>query len=137
MHLYAHEGITPAIRRAFVVYLASHNRPVHEVLFPALRDMTHDYQGTFKGMTTEPVELAKLLATRDRLITDLQQNLDANERRFLLSMVSNAPEWGLMEIAHLEQLPAIRWKLQNIAQLAKSSPKKFAAQAESLRRLLG
>lgn len=33
MQLFMHEGITPAIRRAFVVYLASHNRPVHEVLF--------------------------------------------------------------------------------------------------------
>ena len=137
MQLYVHEGITPGIRRAFVVYLASHNRPVHEVLFPALRDITQDYQGTFKGMTTEPVELEELLATRERLISDLQQNLDASERRFLLSVVSNAPDWGLMEIAHLEQLPAIRWKLQNIDQLAKSSPKKFAAQADSLRHLLG
>ncbi len=137
MHLYAHEGITPAIRRAFVVYLASHNRPVHEVLFPAMRDITQDYQGTFNGMTAEPVELAALLATRERMAKDLQQNLDAKERAFLLSIVSNAPEWGLMEIAHLEQLPAIRWKLRNIDQLAKSSPKKFAAQADSLRRLLG
>ncbi len=137
MQLYAHEGITPAIRRAFVVYLASHNRPVHEVLFPALRDITQDYQGTFTGMTAEPVELAELLATRERLVNDLQQNLDAKERGFLLSIVSNAPEWGLMEIAHLERLPAIRWKLRNIDQLAQSSPKKFAAQADSLRRLLG
>jgi predicted nucleotidyltransferase component of viral defense system len=28
MQLYAHEGITPAIRRSFVIYLASHNRVV-------------------------------------------------------------------------------------------------------------
>ena len=137
MELYAHEGITPAIRRTFVVYLASHNRPVHEVLFPALRDITQDYNGTFKGMTSEPVELAELLATRERLVNDLQKNLDAKERRFLLSIVSNAPKWGLMGIAHLEQLPAIRWKLRNIDLLAKSSPKKFAQQAESLSRLLG
>lgn len=141
MHLYAHEGITPAIRRAFAVYLASHNRPVHEVLFPALRDITQDYQGTFNGMTAEPVKLATLLATllatRERMAKDLQQNLNAKERGFLLFIVSNAPKWGLMEIAHLEQLPAIRWKLRNIDQLAKSSPKKFAAQTDSLRRLLG
>ena len=26
MQLFAHEGITSAVRRAFVVYLASHNR---------------------------------------------------------------------------------------------------------------
>jgi predicted nucleotidyltransferase component of viral defense system len=35
MQLFAHEGITPGIRRAFVIYLASHNRPIREVLFPA------------------------------------------------------------------------------------------------------
>jgi predicted nucleotidyltransferase component of viral defense system len=40
MQLFAHEGITPNIRRAFVAYLASHNRPVHEVLFPILRDIS-------------------------------------------------------------------------------------------------
>ncbi len=39
MQLFDHEGITPGIRRAFVVYLASHNRPIHEVLYPAMRDI--------------------------------------------------------------------------------------------------
>jgi predicted nucleotidyltransferase component of viral defense system len=39
MQLFAHEGITADIHRAFVVYLASHNRPVHEVLFPSARDI--------------------------------------------------------------------------------------------------
>ena len=39
MQLFAHEGITPGIRRAFVVYLASSNRPIHEVLFTPLRDI--------------------------------------------------------------------------------------------------
>ncbi len=34
----------PGIRRAFVVYLASHNRPVHEVLFPSLRDIRQEFE---------------------------------------------------------------------------------------------
>ncbi len=54
MQLFAHEGITPAIRRAFVVYLASHNRPVHEVIFPSLRNIRKDFDNNFSGMTTEP-----------------------------------------------------------------------------------
>jgi predicted nucleotidyltransferase component of viral defense system len=64
MLLFAHEGITPGIRRAFVVYLASSNRPVHEVLFPPLRDIRHDYEHNFQGMTAEPVPLDALLAAR-------------------------------------------------------------------------
>jgi predicted nucleotidyltransferase component of viral defense system len=47
MQFFTHEGITPRICRAFVVYLASHNRPVHEVLFPTPRDITQDYERTF------------------------------------------------------------------------------------------
>jgi hypothetical protein len=136
MQLYANEGITPAIRRAFVVYLASHNRPPHEILSPVLRDITPDYERTFVGMTAEPVELTELLSARDRLVAELPQTLDANERQFLLSLVSNAPEWPLLDLAHLEQLPAVRWKLRNLEQLAKTSPKKFAEQAEALKRVL-
>jgi len=137
MQLYANEGITPAIRRAFVVYIASHNRPPHEVLSPMLRDITQDYERTFVGMTTESVELAELLSVRDRLVAELPQTLDPNERQFLLSIVSNAPEWPLLGIAHLEQLPAVRWKMRNLEQLAKTSPKKFAEQPDALKRLLG
>ena len=48
MQLFAHEGITAGIRRAFVVYLASHNRPVHEVLFPSLRDIRQRVRAQFR-----------------------------------------------------------------------------------------
>lgn len=136
MQLFAHEGITPGIRRAFVVYLASHNRPVHEVLFPTLRDIGQDYERNFKGMTTEPVELPELLAARERMVHELQRGLDADERRFLLSLVANKPEWPLLGIEHLDQLPGIRWKLRNIGLLEQKHPQKFAEQAGTLARLL-
>ncbi len=132
MQLFAHEGITPGIRRAFVVYLASHNRPVHEVLFPPLRDIRHDYAHNFAGMTAEPVPLDALLAAQERMVRELQQGLDENERRFLLSLVAGTPDWSLLGIAHLEHLPGIRWKLHNLAQLQKTNAKKFAEQADVL-----
>lgn len=132
MQLFAHEGITANIRRAFVVYLASHNRPVHEVLFPALRNIEQEYERGFKGMTTEPVELSALLAARERMLQELQSGLKADERGFLISLVEGRPQWPLLGIAHLEQLPGIRWKLHNLTQLQQKSPRKFAEQAEIL-----
>jgi predicted nucleotidyltransferase component of viral defense system len=137
MQLLDHEGITAGIRRAFVVYLASHNRPVHEVLFPALRDISQDYERTFKGMTTEAVTLAELLAIREQMVRQLQKGLDRSERDFLLSLVNGKPEWALLGFPHLQELPGIRWKLRNLDQLVKSNPKKFAEQAEKLKQLLG
>jgi predicted nucleotidyltransferase component of viral defense system len=136
MQLFAHEGITPGIRRAFVVYLACHNRPVHEVLFPSLRDVSQDYERTFKGMTVEPVELSELLAARERMVGELQQCLDADERRFLRSLVTNRPEWQLLGLGHLEHLPGIRWKLHNLERLQKTNAKKFVEQSDTLARLL-
>ena len=132
MQLFAHEGITPGIRRAFVVYLACSGRPVHEVLFPSLRDIRHEYEHAFQGMTAEPVPLDALLAARDRLVREIQKGLDENERRFLLTLVAAEPEWPLMGIGHLEHLPGVRWKLQNLAQLRETQPKKFAVQADAL-----
>ncbi|TCT01962.1 hypothetical protein [Paralcaligenes ureilyticus] len=117
---------------ALVIYLASHNRPLHEVLFPSLRDVSQDYERNFKGMTNQPVELRALLGARARMIQELQSGLDAEERRFLLSLVTGHPESPLLGISHIEHLPEIRWKLHNLAKLERNNPEKFAEQAEAL-----
>ena len=132
LQLFAHEGITPAIRRAFVVYVASHNRPVHELLFPADQDIALAYSGSFAGMTAEQVPLADVLNARTRMKSELQFALDADERAFLLSLVAGNPEWERLGVALLSQLPAVLWKLQNLEQLKRANPGKFATQRERL-----
>lgn len=136
MQLFEHEGITPAVRRAFIVYLASHDRPLHEVLAPKRRDLTLVYEGAFKGMTAEAVSLDRLEAARERLIGDLHRDLDATERRFLLSFVNLTPEWALLDIPHAADLPALRWKLANLDRLREKNPAKFAQQTEALAAIL-
>jgi hypothetical protein len=132
MELFAHGGITPSIRRAFVVYLASHNRTIHEVLFPTPKDVTLAYEGSFAGMTTEPITLMALTAARQRLLDELPASLDTNEREFLRTLVRARPEWSLLDIPHVEELPAIRWRLQNLEQLSRSQPDRFRALADAL-----
>jgi predicted nucleotidyltransferase component of viral defense system len=136
MQLFAHEGIAPEIRRSFVAYLACHNRPIHEVLAPTLRDISGEYENTFRGMTTDPVELKALLAARARMVAELQAGLNADERTFLLSVARNEPSWGLLGIPHLEELPGMRWKLMNLERLRKANPKKLESQAQDLEKLL-
>ena len=84
-----------------------------------------------------PVELNELVSAQDHLIRELQQGLDADERKFLISFVYNETDWGILGIPHLYELPGIRWKLHNLERLANLSPKKFVAQAEALERLMG
>jgi tRNA G46 methylase TrmB len=66
----------------------------------------------------------------------LHAGLDPKEREFLLSLARNEPNWALLGIEHLEQLPGVRWKLVNLEQLAKANPKKLKAQAQELEKVL-
>jgi len=132
MELFAHGGITPQIRRAFVVYLASHNRTIHEVLFPTPKDIKLAYEGSFVGMTTDPVTLDALLEAREQMFRELPSALDAGEREFLRTLVRAQPDWSLLGVPHLEELPAIRWRLQNLEQLSRNQPDRFRALAEAL-----
>ena len=43
--------------------------------------------------------------------------LDDAEREFLISVKRGEPDWDLLEIDHLSQLPSIRWKVINIRRM--------------------
>lgn len=45
--LLANEGITEDLRRAFLVYLLSHNRPLFEVLSPRKKSLQAKYKSSF------------------------------------------------------------------------------------------
>jgi predicted nucleotidyltransferase component of viral defense system len=131
--LYEQDGLTPEIVESFVCYLAGHNRPVHEVLFSNDVDLTAAFENEFIGMTQHPVTLVELQKVRARLKKELPEKLTENQREFLIGVVSGEPDWTLMKCQHLQKLPAIQWKLHNLARLKRANPKKFAQQAKELR----
>lgn len=53
--LLANEGITDELRKAFMVYIISHNRSMAEVLAPKRQDITQEFERGFAGMTQNPV----------------------------------------------------------------------------------
>lgn len=122
-------GLRADIVDAFVAYLAGHNRPMHEVLFARRQPMARVYQADFVGMTVEPVALDALEATQAQLHRALPAALTARHRQFLLSLARAEPDWSLMPYPHLRELPAIRWKLQNLEKLKAKKPESFAQQA--------
>jgi len=130
--LFAEEGLSTDIVDCFVYYLAGHNRPIHEVLFPKETDIRMAYVNEFNGMTREPVGLDTLLDVRRRLFSELPTRLTASQRKFLSSLVAAEPEWDLMGCPHSCDLPAIRWKLQNLERLRSENPLKFKEQTNLL-----
>jgi len=131
--LFQAEGITDEIRRAFVIFLASHDRPMSELLNPNRQNMQQVFADQFEGMTLDPVPLAALEIARERLIEKINRDLTNAEREFLLSMKQLAPRWDLLGIPGLERLPGLQWKLHN---LRKMDPAKRMAVEQLLRRKL-
>lgn len=118
--LLENEGITQTIRQAFVVYLAGHSRPMNELLNPNLNDLTHQFTNEFSGMTNLPITLDELIETRKLLIEIIRENLTNEEREFLLSVKKCDPQWELLPIEGIKELPSLKWKLLNLRKMAKS-----------------
>ena len=116
--LLAHEGIDDRLRKAFVVYLLSHDRPMAEVLAPARLDISAEFKRGFEGMVENSVTLDELLQTREALIREIVGKMPEQHRRFLISVKSGEPNWSLLNVPGAEDLPAVRWKLENLAKLS-------------------
>ena len=122
LFLLENEGITEAIRQAFVIYLASNSRPIHEILTlnPNLKNMKIIFEEGFMGMTDVDVSYESLENIRHELIRIILKTLTNNERLFLLSVKEGNPNFSLMNIPGIELLPGLEWKRLNIIKMDKS-----------------
>ena len=132
--LMANEGIDEALRRAFLVYLLSHGRPVAEVLSARRKPLADEFSRGFQGMTAEPVTVGDLEAAREALIDLVVTCMPEPHRQFLLSFERGEPEWPLLNVPGAEKLPAIRWRQQNLDTLSKLARQQLVAQLEAVLR---
>jgi hypothetical protein len=117
--LLENERITNIVRQAFIVYLISHSRPIIELLNPNFIDIKEMYEKEFKKMTEDDVSLDELIHTREILVKKINNSLNYTERQFILSVKKGEPEWGLMNLDNIQNLPGVRWKLKNIERMSK------------------
>lgn len=106
--------IDEALRTAFIVYLLSHHRPMAEVLRPSSKDISHEFEHGFVGMTAEPVDLTTLLTARSELISTLVDDMPEAHRDFLVSFEEGAPDWTLLGLLEASALPAVQWRQKNL-----------------------
>jgi hypothetical protein len=118
-----HEGLTEGIRKAFVVYLIGHNRPMSELLDPRFSDIRHAFENEYVGMTRIPCEYEDLIETRARLVKLIHSSLTGEEKKFIASIQEGNPHWDLLGLSDIDRLPAVRWKLLNIAKMSSSKRK--------------
>jgi len=112
--LFENEGIDRELFKTFLVYLISHGRPIAELLSPTRKDIAGMFEREFREMTEAPVTLDDLLETRERLIKEIHGHLSDEDRAFLLSIKSREPDWSLLDLKGVKDLPAVKWKLINL-----------------------
>ena len=113
------QGVDHPLREAFVAYLVSHGRPMIELLVPNRREIKDEFDRGFSGMTDEPVSLDNLLATRELLIRTMVDDMPGEHRHFLVSLEAGEPEWASLAHPAIEKLPAVQWRLKNLASLSR------------------
>lgn len=126
--LLANEGINEDLRVAFIVYLLSHNRPMAEVLAPHRKDIALEFERGFAGMTSEPVEPTELTDALENLIVEVVGKMPTAHKEFLISFNAREPNWGLMDMPVIKNLPAVKWRMANLAKLNAAQSKKYAAE---------
>lgn len=131
--LLENEGIGDSLRKAFLVYLVSHARPMEELLEPRWQPLEAAFENEFKGMAFRKVAVKELEAVGNHTLEIVLSTLTREEKQFLTSLYQRSPDWAALGLDGACNLPAVKWKLSNIAKMPDS--KREASLAE-LRRVL-
>ena len=132
MLLLENEGITEQVRKSFLVYLISHNRPISELLSPNFKDMKPVFEKEFAGMASFEVKYEKLLSVRKTLVEEINKRITDDERAFLLSFKEREPRWDLLGIEGAQNMPAVKWKLANLAKMNNEKHKRAVHQLKKV-----
>jgi predicted nucleotidyltransferase component of viral defense system len=114
---------TPELMKGFLLCLLSHEKPVHELLFPNRKDQLSAYQNQFAGMTAESFTYEDYLNTREEMIMYLHKAISPAMKDFIIRFHKLEPVGDSYDFS---AFPAIKWKLQNIQRLKDENPNKYA-----------
>ena len=76
-------------------------------------------------MSEIPFTYQEFEDTRARLIADVNALMTDADKRFLFSFEKGTPAWDGYEFEYLKEYPSVKWKLLNLAKLAKRNPQKL------------
>jgi len=135
--LYQRGPISPSVLGAFVVYLCGHSRPPHEILSGPIEAIDERSRASLVGMVRHDVPSQSVLVdVLSQLRSDISHGLSSSDREFLKLFFSGTPNWALIQFGSAQKLPALNWKLVNIAKFKTARPAEFARHIEALSVLL-
>lgn len=130
------EGLTEEIKYGFLVALISHMRPINELLNPTFSDQRNAFETQFSGMSDIPFSYEEFEKTREVLVSQIISKLTLEDKVFLVSFKEADPIWEFFNVEKAREIPAVRWKLQNIERLKRENPKKHSDLVKTLDKVL-
>lgn len=134
--LLENEGLTEGIKYGFLVALISHMRPVNELLNPTFLNQRKTFETQFSGMSDIPFSYEEFEKIREELVSQIISKLTLEDKLFLVSYKKANPNWEFFNVEKARELPAVRWKLQNIERLKRENPKKHSNLVSTLEKEL-
>ena len=122
-------------REGLIFCLLGSDRPIYESFAPRLIDQREAMANQFIGMTDIPFTYEEFQETRSKLISEVNTLMTEADKRFLVSFERGNPEWDGYEFEYFKGYPSVKWKLVNLAKLAKQNPQKLAEEAAKLETL--
>ena len=64
----------------------------------------------------------------NNLVEEIKKRITADERAFLISFKEKAPQWDLLGVDGAQDMPAVQWKLTNLAKMEHEKHKRAVNQ---------
>jgi predicted nucleotidyltransferase component of viral defense system len=123
------EGFSADVRKGFVYCLLGSDRPMNEVLKPNFQDQRQTMEKHFRGMSTEEFTYDDYEAVRETLVTEVNNGLTEEDRKFIMSVKNLVPDWSGNDYSNY---PSIKWKIFNLNKLRSSNREKHIEMANAL-----
>ena len=117
--LLKNEGIDEKTWGAFLVYLISDDRPIAELLAPKQLPLRPTAIMEFQKMTAYPVSAHMLEQARQNLVLEMHGHITDEQKQFLISFKKGDPQWEFLKVPGVKDMPAVRWKLENLSRMPK------------------
>lgn len=107
----------PEVRTAFVVNLLTQAKPFAHMLCPHHRPVQDVEWEHLQDMSWRMVEVSALERALVKLERTMSLQMPRHHQDLLLSFTHGTPDWSLLEVDGVAEMPAKRWRLQQMSRL--------------------
>lgn len=103
-----------------------------ELLDPRTKNIKPLYKTELEGMISTPLKYELLQNVIPSLVKTIHETITEKDRKFLLEFKKGQPDWQNFPVPGVAQLPAIQWKLFNLARMPLMKRKQAIAKLQKI-----